>query len=109
MCVVSPGGRTCSWAAPCVPVRDLSLVVPVCPWQERRKPSMPCTSPLSLVCPSQREACPQPSCGKGSGKVSLAHCTAIPVCGGKRRGRDTKVTVANVLPLISSTLSASRL
>lgn len=66
---------------------------------------MPPTSPLSLVCPSQREVCPQPSCGEGSGKISLAHCTAVPVCGGKSRGLDTKVTVANVLPLISSNLS----
>lgn len=59
---------------------------------------MPCTSPLSLVCPSQGEVCPQASCGEGSGKMPLAHCTAVPVCGGKSRGWDTKVTVADVLP-----------
>lgn len=75
--------------------------------QERRKLTMASISPLSLVCPSQREVCPQPSCGQGSGKMSLARCTAVPVCGGKKRGLDTKVTVANVLPLISSTLSAN--
>lgn len=57
----------------------------------------------------QREVCPQPSCGEGSGKTSLAHCTAAPARGGKSRGRDTKVTVVNALPLVSPTLSANRL
>lgn len=95
-----------SWAAPYVPAVELSVMVLVCPWQEGRKLTMPPTSPLPLVCPNQREVCPQPSCDEGSGKMSLAHCTAAPVGGGKSRGLDTKVTVASVLPLISPTMSA---
>lgn len=41
--------------------------------------------------------------------MSLGHCTAAPVSEGKSRGLDTRVTVANVLPLISPTLSAVQL
>lgn len=76
------GGR--AWQLGCSICPCCGAVFSVCPWQERRTPSMPCTSPLSLVCPSQGEVCPQPSCGEGSGKMPLAHCTAVPVCGGKR-------------------------
>lgn len=50
-----------SWAAPRVPAVELALVVLVCPWQERKKPSVPHISPLSLVFPSQRESAHSPA------------------------------------------------
>lgn len=106
-CVLPLEAGLGSQAAPCVPAVELPLVVPVCPWQERRKLTMPML-PLypEFVTAKERSA---HSCGEGSGEMSLAHCTAVPVCGGKSRGLDTKVAVANVLPLISSSLSANRL
>lgn len=77
------GGRG-SLAAPYVPAEEMFSVLLGCPGEERRKPSMPSTSPLSLVCLSQGGGWPQASCGEEGGKTAVACYTAVPDCGGKK-------------------------